>query len=257
MRHSALYTILFSAAVCVVCAVLVSSAAVSLKEDQLRNALEDKQRNVLYAAGLASPAERLSAEDLQQRFERVRAVVIDIQSGEATDIDPKDFDQSKASKDPQTSTAAPSNRASVKRVPHNALVYEVLEDGSPTMAVVPIEGYGLWSTLYGFLAVGSDGNTVRGITYYQHGETPGLGGEVDNPKWKALWRGRRIYDEDGDPALRVVKGTPGPPEQSPHEVDGLTGATITANGVTAMLDFWLGEAGFRNYLEKFKEGPNQ
>lgn len=257
MQHNALYTILFSAAVCVVCAVLVSSAAVSLKEDQLRNAAEDKQRNVLYAAGLASPDERLSTEDLERRFEQIRSIVIDLQTGESTGINPTEFDQKKASKDPQTSREAPANRASVKRLPHRALVYEVTEGGEPSMAVVPIEGYGLWSTLYGFLAVGSDGNTVRGITYYQHGETPGLGGEVDNPKWKALWPGRKVYDEEGGLAIKVIKGTAGPPEQSPHEVDGLTGATITGNGVTAMLDFWLGEAGFRTYLEKFKEGQTQ
>lgn len=254
MRHNALYTILFSGAVCVVCAVLVSSAAVSLKQDQLRNAALDKQRNVLFAAGLADPADKLDAEEVQRIFDNIRPVVIDLETGEETDIDPTSFDQLKAAKDPSTSREAPPNRASVQRLPDNALVYEVLEGGKPAMAVLPIEGYGLWGTLYGFLAVESDANTVRGITYYQHKETPGLGGEVDNPKWKAVWPGRRIYDESGDPAIRVIKGAAAPAEQAPYEVDGLTGATITSNGVTAMLDFWLGENGFRTFLEKFKEG---
>ncbi len=257
MRHNALYTILFSGAVCVVCAVLVSSAAVSLKQDQLRNAALDKQRNVLFAAGLADPADKLDAEEVQRIFENIRPVVIDLETGEETDIDPTSFDQLKAAKDPSRSREAPANRASVQRLPHNALVYEVLEGGKPAMAVVPIEGYGLWGTLYGFLAVESDANTVRGITYYQHKETPGLGGEVDNPKWKAVWPGRRLYDESGDPAIRVIKGAAAPVEQAPYEVDGLTGATITSNGVTAMLDFWLGENGFRTFLEKFKEGQAQ
>ncbi len=257
MRHDALYTILFSGAVCVVCAVLVSSAAVSLKEDQLRNAALDKQRNVLFAAGLAQLGERLDTGETLRRFERVRPLVIDLATGEPTDIDPATFDQAKAAKDPETSRIAPDNRASVQRLPLHALVYEVLQDGELSMAVVPIEGYGLWSTLYGFLAVGADGNSVRGITYYQHGETPGLGGEVDNPKWKALWPGRKIYGDSGRPAIRVVKGTAGSPEEAPYEVDGLTGATITSNGITAMLDFWLGEEGFQNYLRKFQEGPAQ
>ena len=254
MRHNALYTILFSAAVCVVCAVLVSSAAVALKESQLRNAALDKQRNVLFAAGLAQPGERLGEEETEKLFEQVRSVVIDLRTGDKTAIDPLTFNQAKAAKSPESSSEAPENRASVQRVPHHALVYEVLENDRPAMAVLPIEGYGLWSTLYGFLAVQSDGNTVQGITYYQHGETPGLGGEVDNPKWKALWPGRKIFGESGAPALRVVKGTAGKPEEAPYEVDGLTGATITSNGVTAMLEFWLGESGFRNYLQKFKEG---
>ena len=253
MRHNAPYTILFSGAVCVVCAVLVSSAAVYLKEHQQRNAALDKQINVLLAAGLAQPGEQLQQEEIQRRFETVRPVVIGIPGGKPTDIDPVSFDQARAAKAPETSRQAPDNRASVKRVPNHALVYEVMEDGRPSLVIIPIEGYGLWSTLYGFLAVRGDGNTVQGITYYQHKETPGLGGEVDNPKWKALWPGRKIYSEPGVPALRVIKGTAGPPEEAPFEVDGLTGASITGNGVTAMLDFWLGENGFQNYLEEFKE----
>lgn len=254
MRHNALYTILFSGAVCIACAVLVSSAAVSLKEHQLRNAALDKQRNVLFATGLAQTGERLDAEEVQRRFAGIRSVVIDLQTGERTDIDPTGFDQAKAAKDPATSREAPENRASVKRLPNHALVYEVMDGERRSVAVVPIEGYGLWSTLYGFLAVGQDGNTIQGITYYQHGETPGLGGEVDNPNWKALWPGRKIYGDSGDPAIRVIKGVAGSAADAPYEVDGLTGATITSNGVTSMLDFWLGEAGFKNYLKQFQEG---
>ena len=256
MRHNALYTILFSGAVCIACAVLVSSAAVSLKEHQLRNAALDKQRNVLFATGLAQTGERLDAEEVQQRFAGIRSVVIDLQTGERTDIDPTGFDQAKAAKDPATSREAPENRASVQRLPDHALVYEVMDGERPSVAVVPIEGYGLWSTLYGFLAVGQDGNTIQGITYYQHGETPGLGGEVDNPNWKALWPGRKIYGDSGDPAIRVIKGTAGSAANAPYEVDGLTGATITSNGVTSMLDFWLGESGFKNYLKQFQEGQS-
>ena len=144
----------------------------------------------------------------------------------------------------------------MQRLPDHALVYEVMDGERPSVAVVPIEGYGLWSTLYGFLAVGQDGNTIQGITYYQHGETPGLGGEVDNPNWKALWPGRKIYGDSGDPAIRVIKGTAGSAANAPYEVDGLTGATITSNGVTSMLDFWLGESGFKNYLKQFQEGQS-
>ncbi len=257
MRHSALYTILFSAAVCVVCAVLVSSAAVSLKESQLRNEALDKQRNVLFAAGLAQPGDKLGADEVGVLFESIRPVVIDLETGEETDMDPTTFDQAKAAGNPETSREAPPNRALVRRLPEHALVYEVGESGEPSMVVLPIEGYGLWSTLYGFLAVDRDANTVRGLAYYQHGETPGLGGEVDNPKWKAIWPGRKIYDQSGRPVIRVIKGTAGPAEEAPHEVDGLTGATITGNGITAMLSFWLGEDGFESYLRRIEEGPTE
>ncbi len=254
MRHSAVYTILFAGAVCVVCAVLVSSSAVSLNERQQLNALLDKQKNVLYAAGLAAPDEPLGREEILKRFENVRAIVIDLATGEETNIDPTTFDQAKAAADPASSREAPANRAAIQRVPHRALVYHVMENGEAVMCVIPIEGYGLWSTLYGFLAVGPDGNTIRGLTFYQHGETPGLGGEVDNPRWKALWPGRMVYDDAGNPAIRVIKGVAGSPQEAPHQVDGLTGATITGNGVSTMLQFWLGDAGFRKYLRRFREG---
>ncbi len=121
------------------------------------------------------------------------------------------------------------------------------------MLVLPVEGYGLWSTLYGFLALDADTKTIRGLTYYQHLETPGLGGEVDNPSWKALWPGRVAFDETGAPVISVIKGRAGSPQDDPYRVDGLSGATITSRGVTNMLQFWLGEAGFGPYLERFRE----
>ena len=99
----------------------------------------------------------------------------------------------------------------------------------------------------------ADTKTIRGLTYYQHTETPGLGGEVDNPRWKALWPGRVAFDENWKPDIKVIKGRVGPPSEAPHQVDGLSGATITSRGVTNMLDFWLGENGFGKYLENFRE----
>ena len=254
MRHNTTYTFLFAGAVCVVCAILVSSSAVSLSELQQINATLDKQKNVLLAGGLASANEKLSAEEIQQRFGNVRALAIDLATGEAAPgVDPASFDQRKEAANPETSRAAPQNLSTIKRLPHHAVIYHVLDaSGDVTMIVLPIEGYGLWSTLYGFLALDADTKTIRGITYYQHKETPGLGGEVDNPSWKALWPGRIAFDDSGKPAITVIKGQAGSPDQDPHRVDGLSGATITSRGVTNMLQFWLGENGFAAYLEKFR-----
>ena len=138
------------------------------------------------------------------------------------------------------------------RVPKNALVYEVLKDGQVDEIILPIEGKGLWSVLYGYIALAPDGNSVRGITFYEHGETPGLGGEVDNPRWKALWPGRKVYDERGRVQIMVKKGPAGPAESDPHHVDGLSGATLTSRGVTNMLRFWLGEQGFGTFLDHYR-----
>lgn len=252
MQRSVAYTLVFAALVCVVCAVVVSGAAVSLKERQSANATLDKQKNVLLAAGLAQEGEALSEEIVQERFASIEMKVIDLASGEdLPDVDPHTFDQQDLAKDPASSRAVERNPAQVRRVPDRALVYEKYNaDGSLDMVVLPVEGKGLWSTLYGFIALDADLNTVRGLTFYQHGETPGLGGEVDNPRWKALWPGREVFGREGEPQIEVLKGRAGPPEQAPHEVDGLSGATITSRGVTHLLRFWLDENGFGPYLQR-------
>jgi Na+-transporting NADH:ubiquinone oxidoreductase subunit C len=150
--------------------------------------------------------------------------------------------------------AAPENRAGLERLPHQALVYKMVKDGELELVILPIEGKGLWSTLYGFIALGSDLRTIEGITFYEHKETPGLGGEVDNPSWKRLWEGRKAYDDDDVPKIEVVRGAAGPPEEDPYRVDGLSGATMTSRGVTYLVQFWLGEEGFGPYLDSLEEG---
>ena len=255
MQHSVAYTLLFAAAVCVVCAILVSSSAVSLSELQQTNARLDKMKNVLMAAGLAEATERLSREEIEERFRTIKAVAIELETGlPAPDIDTATYDQRKAAADPARSRIAPPNASVIKRLPNQAVVYHVLNGGGEVaVLVLPVEGYGLWSTLYGFLALDADTRTIRGLTYYQHLETPGLGGEVDNPSWKALWPGRVAFDETGAPVISVIKGRAGSPQDDPYRVDGLSGATITSRGVTNMLQFWLGEAGFGPYLKRFRE----
>lgn len=257
MQRSAFYSIVFAAAICLVCAVVVSSSAVSLRERQEANAFLDKQRNVLIAAGVAREGEELTSEQIERRFEPIETVVIDLETGEELpDIDPATFNQRAASGDPRTSRAAPKNLAGLERVPRRALVYRVEEDGEDgrlKLLVLPIEGKGLWSTLYGFIALDADLQTIRGITFYEHKETPGLGGEVDNPRWKALWPGRKAFDESFEPRIQVIRGRAGPPEEDPYRVDGLAGATMTSRGVTHMLRFWLGENGFEPYLQKLRQ----
>ena len=255
MRHSVAYTILFAGTICVVCAILVSTSAVSLSDLQDANSTLDKRKNVLLAAGLIDSSQRVTAEDVEKLFANVSRVVIDLESGApAPDVKAAAYDQQKARKDPALSREAPPNASVIKRLPKYAVVYHVLgKQGDVEMIVLPIEGYGLWSTLYGFLALDADTKTIRGLTYYQHGETPGLGGEVDNPRWKGLWPGRIAFDDSGAVVIEVIKGQAGPASADPHQVDGLAGATITSRGVTNMLRFWLGENGFATYLENFRQ----
>ena len=254
MQGSVGYNLGFAAAVCLVCAVVVSSAAVALADRQERNAALDRQRNVLVAAGLARDDESLDAEAIAARSARITPVVLMLSTGEvAAAVDPAVFDQRAASLDSARSTAAPDNVAGVMRLPDEALVYEVRDEaGRLDLVVLPVEGLGLWGILYGFVALEGDMRTIRGLTFYEHKETPGLGGEVDNPRWKALWPGRLAFDDDLSPAIGVVKGPAGSVDEAPHAVDGLSGATITSRGVTNLLRFWLGPDGFAPYLTRLR-----
>lgn len=255
MQRSAAYVLGFAAVICVVCAVVVSTAAVVLRDRQDFNSALYRRENVLIAAGLVAPGEEIDTQELERRLARLQARVIDLRSGEYVDgIDPATFDQRRAASDPARSRPAPPNAAQLQRLPENALVYEVRDAaGGLEMVVLPIEGKGLWSTLYGFLALRGDLTTIQGITFYQHGETPGLGGEVDNPRWKSLWEGRQAFDEQGEVAIRVIKGPAGPVAEEPFEVDGLSGATMTSRGVTNLVRFWLGDDGFGPYIARLEE----
>ena len=255
MQHSTTYIVGFSTLVCVVCALFVASAEVSLRPLKELNILMDRQKNILAVAGLMQPGEEIDAEEIRQRFENsIRPQMIDLSTGEEdTSIDPASFDQRSAARDPSRSRRAPSNPSKVLRVPNQALIYEVVENDEVSAIIIPIEGYGLWSVLYGYLALAPDARTILGITYYDQKETAGLGGEVENPNWKAKWVGRKAFDERGRVKIAVKKGPAGPPDTDPYAVDGLSGATITSRGVTNMLHFWLGDEGFGPYLARLRD----
>lgn len=256
MQRSFIVQVLgFSAAVCIVCAVLVSTAAVALRGRQASNVELDRRKNVLVAAGLMGADESQSREEIERRFASFEVVAVDMRTGEE---DPSfnitGYDPRRALADPNASRSVPRNEAQILRVPNHALVYKQLDEaGDLELLVLPVEGKGLWSTMYGFLALGSDLTTIRGLTYYEHGETPGLGGEVDNPRWRALWPGREAFDERGRTVIEVARGRAGPVQDDPHRVDGLAGATITSRGVTGMLRFWLGESAYGRYLERLRK----
>lgn len=254
-KESTTRTLLVALAVSLVSSVFVAGAAVSLKPVQIENRLLDKQRSILSIAGLASG--KMSAREVKSLFaERIAAKVVDLDTGEYTDkFNPTTFDPLKAARDPKLSEALPGDEdpALIKRRERFTTVYTVEKDGKLESLILPIRGYGLWSTLHGFIAIKSDLNTVVGLGFYQHAETPGLGGEVDNPKWKAQWPGKTLFDESGKPIIQVVKGGVDPSSPAAiHQVDALAGATLTSKGVDHLVQFWLGEQGFGPYLAKLR-----
>jgi Na+-transporting NADH:ubiquinone oxidoreductase subunit C len=244
-------TLLVAVVLCIVCALFVSSAAVLLKPAQIINKALDRKVNILAAAGLLVPG-----EDVEAQFEQVVTKIIDLQTGKFTDaVSVKGFEQSKIAKDSATSIAlGDDDLAKIRRRENYAMVYLIEKDGQYDKVILPVRGYGLWSTLYGFLALENDFNTVAGLGFYDHGETPGLGGEVDNPKWKAMWPGKEIYD-DGDVAIELVKGNvdASTPNAS-NKVDALSGATLTSRGISNLLQFWMGELGYQQFLRNLRSG---
>ena len=255
MQHSVLYTVLFAAGVCLVCSLFVATISVSHRDRATENALLDQRQKVLRVAGLLGDNENLEKEEINQRFEKnLVPKLVDMDSGVYIDDPaPAAFNQQKAARDPAQSREATPNPAKVRRVADRGLIYLIKPGDEVEGVILPVEGLGLWGTLYGYLALAPDTRTVQGLTFYSHKETPGLGGEVDNPRWKALWPGRKATDENGIPMIKVVKGSTGPPEKDPYEVDGLSGATITSNGVTHLMHFWLGNEGFGPYLANLRE----
>ena len=240
-------------ALCIVCAVVVSTAAVMLKPAQEANKSLDKKRNILAAAGMLEPG-----VSVEEQFASVTPRVVDLRTGRFTEeVDPQKFDQRKAAKDPDTSDklSADEDKAKISRREHFAVIYLVEDDAGETDKIIlPVHGYGLWSTLYGFVALEADANTVAGLGFFEHGETPGLGGEVDNPRWKSQWPGKRVY-RDGEVAIGLVKGSVDPNNpNADYQVDGLSGATLTANGVTNLVQFWLGDQGFAPFLDNLRNG---
>jgi Na+-transporting NADH:ubiquinone oxidoreductase subunit C len=246
-------TLLVAFSLCIVCSVIVSTAAVMLKPTQEVNQALDRKRNILAAAGMMDPG-----RTVEEQFAQIQTRVVDLRTGRFTDdVDPAEYDQIKASKDPEMSTRLDPKEdiAKIFRREHYALVYLAEDDkGELNRVILPVHGYGLWGTLYGFIALERDANTVAGLGFYQHKETPGLGGEVDNPRWKGLWPGKKVYD-DGEVELTVLKGTADPQSaNAAYEVDGLAGATLTTRGVSNLVHYWLGDSGFAPFLENLKAG---
>lgn len=256
-HESTLRTLIVALLVCLVCSVFVAGAAVTLKPLQDKNRELDEQRSILAIAGLGHAD--MSADEVQEFYARsIHVRLVDLRTGRfSADGEAVGFDHLAAARDPAQSDALPAERdiAAIGRREHLSTVYLVEHDGSLDTLILPVRGYGLWSTLYGFIAVKSDLNTVVGFGFYQHGETPGLGGEVDNPKWTGLWSGKTLFDDDGQLAVEVIKGVVDPQSaRAVHQVDGLAGATLTSKGVNNLLHFWLGESGFGPFLANLKKG---
>jgi Na+-transporting NADH:ubiquinone oxidoreductase subunit C len=239
-RDSIRNTLIVAIGLSLVCSILVASTAVVLKPIQQRNEEEFRQRIILEVAGLMQPDANVAT-----LFAAIETRTVDIATGdyvaeltggdaELTVVIPEEFDI-----------------ANIRQRAVYSQVYLVKEKGEIQQIILPVYGSGLWSTMYGYLSVATDGSTVNGLRFYSHAETPGLGDQVDHPAWRAQWVGKQLYDENGAARIEVVRG-PAQDRSSSYEIDGLSGATLTGRGVTQLVRFWVGPQGFGPYLHKIQ-----
>lgn len=243
-------TLLVAIILCVVCSVMVSWAAVSLKPLQTKNKVLDIKKNLLLTAGLVTA--KATEAEVNEAFKVVETKIVDLATGEYVDMNPADLDSKKAAKDPAQNYKIPPamDLGNIKSRAKYEKIYFVKEGDQIAKVIFPVNGKGLWSTLYGFLVLAPNLNTVKGLGFYEHGETPGLGGEVDNPNWKRIWNDKEVFDDAMKPALKVIKGSAQP--GSKYDIDGLSGATLTSNGVTGLVRYWLSDDAFGPFIKKFK-----
>lgn len=254
---SAPKTILVAVSLCLFCSIIVSATAIVLRPQQEHNKVLEKQRNILEVSGLME-----EGGDIQALFSNIEPRLVDLRKGvfvtaDAVGLeDVSAYDQRKASKDPALSKALSTDEdiASIQRQAYFATVYLVRNAAQQVETLIlPIHGYGLWSTLYGFIALKPDGREIIGLQFYEHAETPGLGGEVDNPRWRALWPGKYIFDDQGNVKITVTKNAAKTGANAQYEVDALAGASLTSRGVRNLVQFWVSENGFGPFLKKITQ----
>ncbi len=238
-----------------VCSIVVSTAAVGLRSKQEANARLDKQSKIIEVSGITEkgPIPKLYNQYIEPRL-------INFKTGKFIDTsadgkDARTYDMRVATSEPKASIKLSPDEdvAGIGRIPKTGIVYLVKDkSGKINRVILPINGKGLWSMMYAFVAVETDGDTVSGIIYYEQGETPGLGGEVENPAWRAQFIGKKLYDASHKPAIKIVKG--GAQPGSEHGVDALSGATLTSHGVQHQFDFWLSNLGYGPFLSRVRDG---
>lgn len=223
-KDSPLYTFAFALVICLVCSLSLALVAKGLQSKQELNEALDVKKNILKAVSLTTPlGVEASAEDIVKTYEeKIQEIVIDGKGGVVEGKLPID----------------------IKEGEDLYPIYIYSENKVPVAYAFPIIGKGLWSTLYGYFALETDAKTVRGITFYKHGETPGLGAEIEKDWFQNNFKGKSIWNigkNDLQP-IEVIKGKVSDKytgDAGQYYVDGISGATMTAKGVTEMLDKWL------------------
>ncbi len=241
------------------CSILVSSASIILRPVKLLNQKVERSRHIVALTGLVPTDEKLTNDEILQAVEQLDVRVLDIDSGEFDDsIDPEQFDDRAAVNDPELSVeiSPDDDLARLGRRARHAIVYLVWDGDELKRVILPVHGQGMWSTLYGMLALEVDLKTIGAVTFYEQGETAGLGDQITNPDWLFKWQGRQLFNQQGEVVFRVAAG---PVDENSaaaqHQVDAISGATVTVVSVTRLVEFWFGPSGYLPFLNNLKTQP--
>lgn len=259
MKETPARSLLMLLSVALVCSVLVSVSAITLRPIQLQNDLIERYRNIVALTGLVAPGQVLDDDEILDVVEGLDIRVVNLTTGAfEPDIDPASVDSREAVNDPASSVAiaADADIARIGRRAVDEVIFLVWGDEGLSRVIFPIYGQGMWSRLSGYLALEADLNTIAAVTFYEQAETAGLGDQIENPGWQARWVGRRLFGPRGDLKFRIAAG--GVDEGTPaaaYEVDGLSGATVTSGAVSNLVRFWFGEHGFGPVLANLESAP--
>ena len=217
--HSNRYTLIFAMAITIVLAFFLSLADSSLKEKYEKNVEVDIRKNILISLGF-SPTDVLlmNNENVESIFQNsIVGFVVDNSGSIVDNKFPQDIDPN----------------VDLNLYP----IYKRVSNNITEGYSIPISGKGLWGTMFGYFSIEPDGSTAKGITFYQHIETPGLGGEVDKPWFQNNFVGKRFVDENGTLiGIQTVKGqVDDTSKEAYHLVDGISGATMTSRGLNQFL----------------------
>lgn len=248
-RDSVSNTLLVAITLSLVCSVLVASTAILLKPMQQRNEDLYRQQIILDVAGLYA-----AGGDIDSLFAGIETRMIDLETGRYSDAaSAEDFDAIAAAKDAELGIEIPAEQdtAGLRRRARLSPVYLVRNENELSQIILPVYGPGLWSTMRGFLSLGPNGSTVHGLRFYEHAETPGLGDQIDKAEWRDRWIGKQVFGSGDEPLIEVVRGSVDKnSNEAVHQVDGISGATLTGRGVTNLVRYWTGPHGFGPFLER-------
>ena len=227
MQHNNFYTFRFISIITLVASLLLALASTQLKELQEFNVELDKKKNILKCIG--KDLALMNADAIIKEYKSNISNIILNSNGDIT-----------ANIASENLESVPNKSTGEVKYFLNKIEYlPAYKSSNPEAFIIPISGKGLWSTLFGYFALEMDLNTVIGITFYKHGETPGLGGEVEKEWFQNNFVGKKIFNQTGKlVSIKVVKGKVNDVysgEALNHGVDGISGATITSRGVSYFL----------------------